>query len=107
MPGGASVPVGAVTAVGVAQTHRRRGILSSMMAEGLKQSAEAGEPLSILIPAEWPIYGRYGYGHATDEARYRFDSKHCALARPLPGTVEFVSGTEWAGKRLSSTIACA
>ncbi|MBW8805262.1 MAG: GNAT family N-acetyltransferase [Catenulisporales bacterium] len=96
VPGGASVPTGAVTAVGVAQTHRRRGILSSMMAKGLKQSVEAGEPLSILIPAEWPIYGRYGYGHAADETRYRFDSKHCAIARPLPGTVEFVSGSEWA-----------
>ncbi|MFD0637532.1 GNAT family N-acetyltransferase [Catenulispora yoronensis] len=95
VPGGASVPAAAVTAVTVTQTHRRRGILSSMMAKGLRQSADAGEPLSILIPAEWPIYGRFGFGHATDEARYVFDTKHCGVARPLPGTVEFVSAPQW------------
>ena len=95
VPGGAPVPVSAVTAVGVAQTHRRRGILSSMMATGLRQSADAGEALSILIPAEWPIYGRFGYGHASDETRYQFDSKRCAAARPLPGTVDYATAEEW------------
>src|SRR5690349_5438012 len=58
VPGGAAVRASSVTAVTVTQTHRRRGILSSMMAAGLRQSADAGEALSILIPAEWPIYGR-------------------------------------------------
>lgn len=95
VPGGAALPVSAVSAVSVAQTHRRRGILTSMMTAALRQSADLGEPLSILIPAEWPIYGRYGFGHATDEVRYRVDSKRCALARPLPGTVDYVSGEEW------------
>jgi predicted acetyltransferase len=98
VPGGASVPVGAVTAVTVNQTHRRRGILTSMMATGLRQSADAGEPLSILIPAEWPIYGRHGYGHAADEVRYRFEANRCAVARPLPGTVEFVLAAEYAAE---------
>ncbi|NUP48814.1 MAG: GNAT family N-acetyltransferase [Catenulispora sp.] len=95
VPGGASVPTAAVTAVTVTQTHRRRGILSSMMAAGLRQSADAGEPLSILIPAEWPIYGRFGFGHATDETRYVVETARCALARPLPGTVEFVTAPQW------------
>ena len=95
VPGGASVPVAAVTAVTVNQTHRRRGILSAMMATALRRSADAGEPLSILIPAEWPIYGRFGYGHATDEARYEVDATRCAVARPLPGSVEFVSSARW------------
>ena len=95
VPGGAAVPVSAVSSVTVAQTHRRRGILSSMMATALRQSADAGLMLSVLIPAEWPIYGRFGYGHATDEARYSFDAKRCALTRPLPGTVDFASATEW------------
>jgi predicted acetyltransferase len=96
VPGGASVPVSAVSAVGVSQTHRRRGILSGMMAAALRQTADAGEPLSILIPAEWPIYGRFGYGHASDEVRYRVENHRAALVRPLPGTVDFVSGAEWA-----------
>ncbi|MEZ0108125.1 putative acetyltransferase [Catenulispora sp. EB89] len=95
VPGGAAVPAAAVTSVSVAQTHRRRGILSAMIATALRQSADAGEPLSILIPAEWPIYGRFGYGHATDETSYRFDSKRCAVSRPLPGTVDYASAQEW------------
>ncbi|WP_194911717.1 GNAT family N-acetyltransferase [Catenulispora rubra] len=95
VPGGAAVPVAAVTSVSVAQTHRRRGILSAMTATALRQSADAGEPLSILIPAEWPIYGRFGYGHATDEVCYRFDSKRCAVTGPLPGTVDYASAPEW------------
>jgi predicted acetyltransferase len=95
VPGGASVPASAVTSVSVAQSHRRRGILSSMMATALRQSVDLGDPLSILIPAEWPIYGRYGYGHATDEVRYHFDSKRCAVTAPLPGTVDYASATEW------------
>ncbi|MEY9929418.1 putative acetyltransferase [Catenulispora sp. GP43] len=95
VPGGAAIPATAVSSVSVAQSHRRRGILSSMMAASLRQSADAGEPLSILIPAEWPIYGRFGYGHATDEVCYRFDSRRCALERPLPGTVDYASATEW------------
>ena len=95
VPGGAAVPAAAVTTVTVNQTHRRRGILSAMMAAALRQSADAGEPLSILIPAEWPIYGRFGYGHSTDEARYRFDATRCAVVRPLPGTVDFVTAPQW------------
>ena len=95
VPGGAAVPVSAVTGVTVAQTHRRRGILSAMTAKAHRQSADAGMPLSMLIPAEWPIYGRFGYGHATDETRYTFDTKRCATVRPLPGTVEFASAPEW------------
>src|SRR5438270_13091304 len=36
VPGGAAVPVSAVSSVSVAQSHRRRGILSSMMATALR-----------------------------------------------------------------------
>src|SRR6476660_7699465 len=39
VPGGAAVPVSAVSAVSVAQTHRRRGILTSMMAAALRPTA--------------------------------------------------------------------
>lgn len=96
VPGGASVPAAAVSSVTVAPTHRRRGILSSMMAKALRQSADAGEALSVLIPAEWPIYGRFGYGHAADMTHYVFNTKLCSLLRPLPGTVDLATPQEWA-----------
>jgi predicted acetyltransferase len=95
VPGGASLRVGAVTAVTVLQTHRRRGVLSRMMELGLRQSDEAGEALSILIPAEYAIYGRFGFGRATEQATWRVDAVTAAAVRPLPGTVEFMPSRQW------------
>lgn len=68
MPGAGPVPAGAVTSVGVAPGHRRRGVLSMIMRAQLDLLREAGEPLAILWAAEGGIYGRFGYGlgtHAT------------------------------------------
>lgn len=95
VPGGASLRAGAVTAVTVLPTHRRRGVLSRMMELGLRQSAEAGESMSVLIPAEYPIYGRFGFGRATEQVSWRVDTAGAAAVRPLPGTVEFVPARQW------------
>jgi predicted acetyltransferase len=54
----------AVTAVTVASTHRRRGLMSAMLGDSLRAARERGDPLSILVAAEWPIYGRFGYAPA-------------------------------------------
>lgn len=53
-----------VTAVTVAATHRRRGLMSAMIGDALRAARERGDPLSILVAAEWPIYGRFGYAPA-------------------------------------------
>lgn len=66
LPGGGLLPVSALTSATVTATHRRRGLLTRMVAEDLRDSAERGEAASILIASEYPIYGRFGYGHATD-----------------------------------------
>ena len=95
VPGGGSIAAGAITTVTVAPTHRRRGILTGMMAAALAQSVDRGEAASILIPAEWPIYGRYGYGVATEQVRLKIDAGQAAVARPLPGTVELVSAEQF------------
>jgi predicted acetyltransferase len=95
VPGGGGIPTGALTTVTVAPTHRRRGILSGMMAAALAQSVDRGDAASILIPAEWPIYGRYGYGVATEQVRLRIDATQAAVSRPLPGAVELVSAEQF------------
>jgi predicted acetyltransferase len=95
VPGGGEITTGAVTTVTVTPTHRRRGLLSGMMAQALRQSVDLGEAASILIPAEYPIYGRFGYGMASEEAELKIDATAASLARPLPGTVELVSAEEW------------
>jgi len=60
----------ALTNVTVAATHRRRGIMREMLSASLAAAAERGDAMSILIAAEWPIYGRFGYAPATQSADY-------------------------------------
>lgn len=62
---GAIVPAAHVTLVGVAPTHRRRGLLNRMMRRQLDEIASAGrEPVAVLWASETKIYPRYGYGMA-------------------------------------------
>ena len=63
VPGG-PVPCAGVTVVGVLPTHRRRGVLSSMMRAQLDDVRERGEPIAALWASEEAIYRRYGYGMA-------------------------------------------
>ena len=93
VPGGSTVPADGVTAVTVASTHRRRGLLTGMMAEGLRAAADRGDAVSILIAAEWPIYGRYGFGAATEDAVWEVDRGRAAVDPPA-GTVQAVEIAE-------------
>ena len=62
---GAILPAAHVTLVGVAPTHRRRGLLTAMMRRQLGEIAEARrEPIAVLWASEPKIYPRYGYGMA-------------------------------------------
>jgi predicted acetyltransferase len=80
VPGGNTVAAGAVTNVAVAPTHRRRGALTGMMTAQLDDIAARGEPVAILIAAEAPIYGRFGYGAATVRVAYRLSRSAARLA---------------------------
>ncbi|RPK64933.1 Enhanced intracellular survival protein [Streptomyces sp. ADI96-02] len=82
VPGGAAVPAAGVTAVGVAGTHRRRGVLTSMMRRQLDDVRAWGEPLAVLTASEPAIYGRFGYGAATRLLRLAVDTARVALALP-------------------------
>ncbi len=62
-PGG-SVPIGAVTIVTVAPTHRRQGLLTVMMRHQLADLHRRKEPVALLWASESAIYGRFGYGSA-------------------------------------------
>ena len=64
VPGQEVLPAAGVTFVAVLPTHRRRGVLSSMMRRQLGDVRERGEPLAILWASESVIYPRYGYGRA-------------------------------------------
>ncbi len=77
--GGAAVPTSAVSGVTVSPTHRRRGLLGRMMAEGLADARRRGDVLASLIAAEYPIYGRYGFGPATWSTVWEVDLLRAGL----------------------------
>jgi GNAT superfamily N-acetyltransferase len=70
--GSRDVPIDALTGVSVAATHRRRGLLTQMISASLADARDRGDALSALIAAEWPIYGRFGYGPAARSAEYTY-----------------------------------
>ena len=95
MPGGAQLPMAAVAMVTVHPTHRRRGVLRSMMAAQLDDVAQRGEPLAGLTASEASIYERFGYGtaHVHDELGARAHSHAPARStrrRPTDGRVRVV-----------------
>jgi predicted acetyltransferase len=92
LPGeGACVQANAITAVSVRPTHHRRGILTRMIRTDLEAARERGEVASVLIAAEYPIYGRFGFGMATQNATYELDTSAATFVRPAPGgTIELV-----------------
>ena len=67
VPGG-RVPAAGVTWVGVLPSHRRRGILRSLMRLQLEDVRARGEPVAILWASEAAIYGRFGYGISAPNA---------------------------------------
>ncbi|MGW1544561.1 GNAT family N-acetyltransferase [Streptomyces sp. NPDC002309] len=83
--GGASVPADAVSNVTVSPTHRRRGLLSRMMSQDLKAAKERGDVVATLVAAEYPIYGRYGFGPATTAAEWTVDVPRTGLDRRWSG----------------------
>lgn len=85
VPGGRFVPTGAVSAVGVAATHRRRGILRSMMRAQLDVLREEGLSLAVLTASEAGIYGRFGFGLATQQLGLEIDSSRVRVEVPGGG----------------------
>jgi len=77
--GGAAVPADAISNVTVTATHRRRGLLTRMMAADLAAAKERGDVVATLIAAEYPIYGRYGFGPATSVAEWTIDVPRTGL----------------------------
>lgn len=95
VPGG-ELACGGVSVVGVYPTHRRRGVLRSLMDAQLRDLHEHGEPLAALWASEETIYGRFGYGLAAWCGEIKLARTWNAYAQPfeLPGRVRFVSAED-------------
>ncbi len=65
VPGGGSVRMAGLTMVTVRPTHRRRGILRDLMTRYAADARERGYAIGGLWASEAAIYGRFGFGIAT------------------------------------------
>ena len=95
VPGG-SLPIGAISHVCVQPTHRRRGILTSMMQLQLADFHERGEPLSGLNTSETVIYGRYGFSVGAFRENWSIDRQYSEFtdsAEPH-GRIAFIQSNE-------------
>lgn len=95
LPGGRFVPTAGLSRVGVLASHRRRGVLTAMMGQQLRQARERGDVLGSLRAAEAAIYGRFGYGLAGLAGSVRVTTHRSAFQEPvtLPGRFEIMQGT--------------
>jgi predicted acetyltransferase len=98
VPGGV-LACGGVTVVGVYPTHRRRGVLRSMMDAQLRDIHERGEPIAALWASEETIYGRFGFGLASWAGEVKIRREWNAYAQPLErrGRTRFVTPEEARG----------
>jgi predicted acetyltransferase len=97
LPGGSTVPMGGVTWVSVASTHRRRGLLRRLMDACHDDIDGRGEVLATLTASEGGIYERFGYGIASSMRQVRIPTQQAAIAeqhRVPPGSVRFMSDEE-------------
>ena len=81
VPGGAVAAAG-LTAIAVLPTHRRQGVLTSMMRHHFDEVRDREEPVSVLRASESVIYSRFGYGVSTLDARWKIRKAEAVL---LPG----------------------
>ena len=93
---GEQLPTCGVMDVSVQATHRRRGILTRLMARQLQDVHERGEPLAALYASESIIYGRFGYGIGAVHEKWTIDRRHTdfALPREYGGSCRFVTTEE-------------
>jgi predicted acetyltransferase len=83
LPGGATLPFGGVSWVSTLPTHRRRGLLRAIMSELIDDGRERGEATLGLHASESSIYGRFGFGTATQASSFEVETARAAFRRPV------------------------
>lgn len=101
---GTQVSCGWLTWVGVHPGYRRRGIMREFIAHHFADCAARGEAISGLNAAEAAIYGRFGYGKASNEVSVTIPRG--ATLRQVTGSERLsVEITEWNDERHGDAIA--
>jgi predicted acetyltransferase len=80
MPGGTQVRTTGLTWVSVDVTHRRRGIVRTLIERQLREARDSGISSVILTASEGGIYGRYGFGVAVAVRQARIRRRRARIA---------------------------
>jgi len=104
VPGGGILPGAAIAGVTVLPTHRRRGILRALVADEHAAIRERGEVVGLLYSAEYPIYGRFGYGPATRIARWTLDASGASFHSTPSGRIEIVGPNADTAARMAAVF---
>lgn len=93
VPGGKLLTAAAVDGVGVRADHTRKGVLTRLMAEQLRDCVRRGDLVTALHASEATIYGRFGYGTTTSTKILVVDRAKAKVAPELPktGTVRLLN----------------
>ncbi len=90
--GAAQLDAHQITAVTVRTSHRRNGILRSLMMRDLREAKQRGLALAILTASEATIYGRFGFGCATFTQSIEVDVRErFEVTAPRTGTTTLVA----------------
>jgi len=76
------LPTAGTTVITVLPTHRRRGVFRKLMTEHLLEVHRKAEPLSALWASESTIYGRFGYGPASERSSMKLDKSWARFRQP-------------------------
>lgn len=79
VPGGSTVGVAGIASIATAATHRRQGVMTSMVTTLIRQARERGEPVAALMPSESSIYGRFGFGAGVFGQGYSLQTRGAEL----------------------------
>ncbi|WP_375400506.1 GNAT family N-acetyltransferase [uncultured Amnibacterium sp.] len=116
LPGERILASWAISGVTVSPTHRRRGIARALLEAELRTAHAAGLPVAVLTVSEATIYGRFGFGPATEATELSIDTRRAGWrGGPVAGRVQYVSREQllrdapaiWAGARRSTPGAVA
>lgn len=90
--GAAQIEAHQITAVTVRTSHRRNGILRSMITRDLSEAKERGLAVAVLTASEATIYGRFGFGCATFTQSIEVDVRErFEVTAPRTGTTTLVA----------------
>jgi len=79
VPGPVVTAVLSLAEVSVLPTHRRRGVLTTLLDAALRAGRGRGDQLAVLASSEGGIYGRFGFASATSHQRFVVERARACL----------------------------